>query len=95
MKVPELRRSFPVCYVEVNHQDAVEKGIQNGDTIRLITRRDTMELPARVSDVCLPGLVFVPFHYVEKLINTLTLDAFDPGSKQPEYKICAVRIEKV
>ena len=95
MKVPELRRSFPVCYVEVNDKDAKEKGIQNGDTIKLVTRRDTIELPARVSDVCLPGLVFVPFHYVEKLINTLTLDAFDPGSKQPEYKICAVRIEKV
>ena len=53
-----------------------------------------MELPARVSDVCLPGLVFVPFHYAEKMINILTLDAFDPGSKQPEYKICAAKIEK-
>ncbi|MCG8563955.1 MAG: molybdopterin oxidoreductase family protein, partial [Desulfobacterales bacterium] len=95
MKVPELRRSFPTCYVEVTDQDAKARGIQNGDTIKLVTRRGEMDLPARVSDVCLPGLVFVPFHYVEKLINDLTLDAFDPGSKQPEYKICAVRVEKV
>ena len=95
MKVPELRKSFPSCYVEVNDMDAKEKGIQNGDTVRLITRRGQMDMPARVSDVCLPGLVFVPFHYAEKMINELTLDAFDPGSKQPEYKICAVRIERV
>ena len=94
MKVPELKKSFPSCYVEVNDQDAKKKGIKNGDTIKLITRRGSMELPARVSDVCLPGLIFVPFHYADKLINELTLDAFDPGSKQPEYKICAVKIEK-
>ncbi len=95
MKVPELKRSFPSAYVEVNNQDAKSKGIQNGDTIKLTTRRGSMDLPARVSDVCLPGLVFVPFHYADKLINKLTLDAFDPGSKQPEYKICAVKIKKV
>lgn len=95
MKVPELKKSFPSCYVEVNVEDAKKKGINNGDTIKLVTRRDEIELPARVSDVCLPGLVFVPMHYADKLINKLTLDAFDPGSKQPEYKICAVKIQKV
>ncbi len=95
MKVPELRKSFPACYVEVNDQDAKKLGINNGDTIELATRRDKMDLPARVSDVCRPGLVFVPFHYADKLINKLTLDAVDPGSKQPEYKICAVKIRKV
>ena len=95
MKVPELKRSFPSAYVEVNKEDAKRLGINNGDQIKLVTRRDEMNLPARVSDVCLPGLVFVPFHYVDKLINKLTLDAFDPGSKQPEYKICAVKIQKV
>lgn len=95
MKVPELKKSFPSAYVEVNDGDARKLGIANGDTIRLETRRDTMDLPARVSDVCLSGLVFVPMHYADKLINKLTLDAFDPGSKQPEYKICAVKIQKV
>ena len=95
MKVPELKKSFPTAYIEVNTKDAKAKGINNGDTIKLTTRRGSLDLPARVSDVCLPGLVFVPMHYANKLINLLTLDAFDPGSKQPEYKICAAKIEKV
>lgn len=95
MKVPELKKSFPSAYVEVNKDDAKKLGINNGDQIKLITRRDEINLPARVSDVCLPGLIFVPFHYADKMINKLTLDAFDPGSKQPEYKICAAKIQKV
>ena len=95
MKVPELRRSFPSAYVEVNTKDAKRLGINNGDQILLKTRRDEMRLPARVSDVCREGLVFVPFHYADKLINKLTLDAFDKGSKQPEYKICATKVIKV
>jgi len=95
MKVPELKRSFPSAYVEVNTADAKRLGINNGDPVKLKTRRDEMVLPARVSDVCLPGLVFVPFHYADKLINKLTFDAFDKGSKQPEYKICATQVIKV
>ncbi len=95
MKVPELRRSFPNAYVEINEKDAKKMGIQNGDRVLLETRRDKMVFPARVSDVCRPGLVFVPWFDVNLMINKLTKDAFDPGSKQPEFKICAVRIKKV
>ena len=54
-----------------------------------------MELPARVSDVCRPGLVAVPFFDPKKLVNKLFLDATDPGSREPEYKICAARVRKV
>ncbi len=94
MKVPELKRSFPKAYVEVNTQDAKKKGIQNGDDVLLETRRDKMVFQARVSDVCPPGLVFVPWFDVNLLINKLTKDAIDPGSKQPEFKICAVKVSK-
>ncbi len=95
MKVPELRRSFPKAYVEVNIDDAKKAGIKNGDDVLLETRRDKMVFQAKVSDVCRPGLVFVPWYDVNLLINKLTLNAFDAGSKQPEYKICAIRIKKV
>ena len=95
MKVPELRRSFPKAYVEVNLDDAKKYGIQNGDDVLLETRRDKMVFQARVSDVCRPGLVFVPWYDANLMINKLTLNAFDKGSKQPEYKICAVKIKKV
>jgi len=39
--------------------------------------------------------LFVPWHWSEKLANLLTIDAFDPGSKEPEYKVCAAKIVKV
>ncbi len=94
MKVPELRRSFPKAYVEVNIEDAKAKGIMNGDNVLLETKRDKMVFQAKVSDVCRPGLVFVPWYDPELMINKLTLNAIDNGSKQPEFKICAVRISK-
>ncbi len=94
MKVPELRRSFPKAYVEVNIEDAKAKGIKNGDNVLLETKRDKMVFQAKVSDVCRPGLVFVPWYDAKLMINQLTLNAIDPGSKQPEFKICAVKISK-
>ena len=94
MKVPELKRSFPKAYVEVNKEDAKTLGIQNGDDVLLETRRDKMVFQAKVSDVCRKGLVFVPWYDVNLLINKLTKDAFDPGSKQPEFKICATKVSK-
>ncbi len=95
MKVPELKRSFPEAYVEVNVDDAKKLGIQNGDNVELETRRDKMVFKARVSDVCDKGLVFVPWFDPNLMINRLTKDAFDPGSKQPEFKICATKVRKV
>jgi len=94
MKVPELQRSFPSAYVEINTADAKTLGIKHGDDVLLETRRGKMTLTARVGDVCRQGLVFVPWFDANKLINKLTIDAFDPGSKQPEFKICAVKLKK-
>lgn len=94
MKVPELKRSFPKAYVEVNNEDAKTLGIQNGDDVLLETRRDKMVFQAKVSDVCRKGLVFVPWYDANLLINKLTKDAIDPGSKQPEFKICATKVSK-
>lgn len=93
-KVPELRRANPAAFVEINPQDAERAGIRHGDNVVVETRRDALVLPARVSDVCRPGLIAVPFFDKEKLVNKLFLDATDPASREPEYKICAARIRK-
>ena len=93
-KVPELRRANPAAFVEINPQDAEKAGIRHGDNVVVETRRDALVLPARVSDVCRPGLIAVPFFDKEKLVNKLFLDATDPASREPEYKICAARIRK-
>ena len=65
MKVPELRRSFPKAYVEINTEDAKKLGIRMGDKVLLETRRGKMVFEARVGDVCRPGLVFVPWFDAE------------------------------
>jgi nitrate reductase (cytochrome) len=94
-KVPEIRRSFPNAYVEINTEDAKKLGINNGDAVAVETRRGKLTLPAVVGGVCLPGLIFTPFYDAKKLVNELTVDAVDDISKQPEFKICAAKITKV
>lgn len=94
-KVPEIRKSFPNAYVEINAQDAKRLNINNGDSVSVETRRGKLTLPAVVGEVCLPGLIFTPFFDAKKIVNDLTVDAVDDISKQPEFKICAARIAKV
>jgi nitrate reductase (cytochrome) len=97
MKAEELRRAYPYCFVEINPKDAREMGVRSGDMIKITSRRGEARIRARVVDMPQPGMVFVPWHWEDKdsLINFVTIDAFDPGSKQPEFKICAVKLEKI
>ena len=94
-KVPEIHKAFPTAFVEVNQEDAKRLGVANGDTVRVETRRGSVDLPARVGEICRPGLVFAPFYDAKKLVNELTVDAIDDISKQPEFKICAAKVTKV
>jgi len=95
-RVPQLSRAMPAAYAELNPDDARERGISNGDTVILETRRGRIELPAWVDGRARParGSVFVPFFDERVEINLLTLDAHDPFSKQPDYKKCAVKVRK-
>jgi nitrate reductase NapA len=95
-RVPTLHRAAPNGYVEVNAADARRLGISNGDNVRLISRRGSLTFPAQIDQRGQPpeGQVFVPFFDESMLVNELTLDAFCPISKQPDYKKCAVRVEK-
>jgi nitrate reductase NapA len=96
-RIPTLHRAVPRAYVEVNRDDANELGIRNGDTVRLVTRRGSMPIEARIDYRAQPprGQVFVPFFDESRLVNELTLDAYCPISAQPDYKKCAVRLERV
>jgi predicted molibdopterin-dependent oxidoreductase YjgC len=82
-------------YVEINPEDAESLGIGNGDTVRAVSRRGDITLPALVTERVNRGMVFIPFHYHEAAANLLTNDALDPVCKIPEAKVCAVRLEKV
>ena len=96
--VPELKNAAPEMYVEINEEDAKRLGISDGDLVNITSRRATCKFKAKINGrgKPMPGLVYVSFHDKEddRLINKVLLDAFDPGSKQPEYKVCAVQISK-
>jgi nitrate reductase NapA len=97
MKAPELERVYPEAFIEVNPVDAKKLGVRSGDHLRTTSRRGEAEFLVRVVDIPRPGMVFVPWHWAaeKNLINYVTVDAYDPGSKQPEFKICAVKLAKV
>jgi predicted molibdopterin-dependent oxidoreductase YjgC len=80
--------------VEVNPDDALRLGIADGDWIQVVSRRGQVTARARISERPRAGLVFMTFHFAEAFANTLTLMAVDPVAKIPEYKVCAVRVEK-
>ena len=95
-RIPILHKAVPNAYVELHPADAKKLGIRNGDRVRLTSRRGTVTLPAQIDGRGRPqeGHVFVPFFDEGILINELTLDAFCPISKQPDYKKCAVKVER-
>jgi len=96
MRVPQLRGAMPNAYCEVNPADAAEAGIANGDDIIVSTRRGDIKLTAWLNGRGRPpkGSLFVPFFDEKRLINLITLDAYCPISKEPDYKKCAARIRK-
>ncbi len=93
-RVDILEKLAPEAWVEVNPVDAQRLGVRPGDAVRLVSRRGVVErLIVRVTAVVRSGEVFVPFHYDEACANRLTVDEFDPVSREPNYKQCAVRVE--
>jgi nitrate reductase NapA len=96
-RVKELHQAQPEAFVELNRADATEMGVKDGDMVRLVSPRGSLEIRAEVDGRGNPprGSVFVPFFDESKLINDLTLDAMDSISKEPDYKKCAVRVERV
>ncbi len=90
-----LNERYSECLVEINTEDAARLNIKDLDRVKLVTRRGQMEAKARVGEMTEEGTIFVPFHFSEAAANKLTLAALDPQAKIPEYKVCAVRVEKV
>ncbi len=96
-RIPVLHKAMPNAYVELHPKDAERLQIKTGDKVKLTTRRGEIIMPASVNERGMPTpmQVFVPFFDENMLINDLTLDSFCPISKEPDYKKCAVRVEKV
>jgi assimilatory nitrate reductase catalytic subunit len=84
-----LRKLAPTTlHVEINPADAARFGVADGARVAVRSRRGTAEAIASVTTIVQPGQVFMPMHFAD--VNKLTFPAYDPHSRQPSYKACAV-----
>jgi formate dehydrogenase alpha subunit len=81
-------------FIEINANDAADLGISDGDRVLVTSRRARIRSWARVSDKTRRGQVWMPFHFQDGNSNWLTIDSLDDVSAVPEYKVCAVRVER-
>jgi predicted molibdopterin-dependent oxidoreductase YjgC len=90
-----LDREVPASYVEIHPRDAEKLQVKNGTCVKVSSRRGEIEIAVRITEKVKEGSVFIPFHFRESPANVLTNPAVDPIAKIPEYKVCAVKIEKL
>lgn len=106
-RAPQLQSAAPDAWVELSPADAESLGVGEGDMVRVESPRGRLEAKARISGIK-EGVVFAPFHYGyfdqpeddspdghPRAANELTITEWDPASKQPLYKVGAVRVTKV
>ncbi|MGW2861035.1 molybdopterin oxidoreductase family protein [Streptomyces sp. NPDC001205] len=94
-RVPGLNAAAPGAYVEMHPLLAGRIGVGDGDAVTVTSRRGRATAPARVTTAIRSDTVFMPFHWAgEGRANNLTNPALDPVSKMPEFKVCAVRVER-
>lgn len=97
MRVPQLQTAMPHAYLEMHPDDAAKRGLVNGETVVLASRRGRIKLPLWLNGRSRPprGSLFVPFFDQRLMVNDVTLGAVDPLSKEPDYKKCAATVCKV
>ncbi|MGW3557863.1 molybdopterin oxidoreductase family protein, partial [Streptomyces sp. NPDC000963] len=94
-RVEELNAAAPGPFVELHPRLAERIGVAEGERITVVSRRGRAVAPARITASIRPDTVFMPFHWAgEGRANTLVNPALDPVSRMPEFKVCAVRLER-
>jgi assimilatory nitrate reductase catalytic subunit len=94
-KVPILEHLSPHAWVDMNPRDGRALGLKAQDRVDVVSRRGRVrDVELRLTETMAPGQVFVPFHYAEANANQMTQSAFDPISREPNYKQSAVRVER-
>ena len=93
-RVDGLNKLYPEGLVEINPEDAEKLGIKDSDMTKISSKRGSIEIKAKISTRSPKGVIFIPFHFAEAAANKLTNTQMDPIAKIPEYKVCAVKIEK-
>ena len=89
-----LRKLAPrELYVEIHPDDATRLRISANERVRIRSRRGEADALALITSTVQPGQIYLPMHFND--VNRLTFPAFDPHSRQPSYKACAVRVERI
>jgi predicted molibdopterin-dependent oxidoreductase YjgC len=89
-----LHHENSVAFIQIHPDDAARLQIYPGEEVKVSTRRGGISAKAWITERVNPGVVFIPMHFMENAANRLTNAALDPVTKTPEYKVCAVRLEK-
>ncbi len=99
-KVKRLLTHIPQPYLEMNKVDAYLRKLKEGDIAVIKSRRGEVQVKVNVTNDIRDGLVFLPMHWGKVLdndfgrANNITNDRIDPVSKEPDFKYCAVQVEK-
>lgn len=94
-RVAGIGKKSPDCFVEINPSDLEALGAEDGQMLRVSTRRGSIVARAAATKKVKPGRIWMPFHFAESSANELTIDAYDDISKTAEYKVCAALVEAV
>jgi formate dehydrogenase alpha subunit len=92
---PSLAGIYPKGVVEIHPEDGLKLGLESGDWVKVASRRGEVVAEAKVTDRSPLGVIFISFHWKEAAANILTINELDPVAKIPEYKYCAVNVQKV
>jgi assimilatory nitrate reductase catalytic subunit len=94
-QVELLNDMVPNAWLEMNPRDASRLDLKPHDRVTVRSRRGAVaNLELRITGIVAPGQIFMPFHFPETNSNIVTLGAFDPISREPNFKQCAVRVER-
>lgn len=94
-EVPILERLSPNPWIEMNPRDARMLRLKSSERVDVVSRRGRIrDVELRLTETVAPGQVFVPFHWAHANANQATQSAFDPISREPNYKQSAVRVER-
>jgi formate dehydrogenase alpha subunit len=94
-KTPEINVICPEARAEMHPADANRFAVDDGDTVRLSSRRGSVDMKVTITDRSQEGTVFTTYNHSHTPVNLLTLDALDRLSRTPEYKLCAIKVEKL
>ncbi len=93
-RASSLTQIWPECTVEMHPNDAARQGLQTGDWVTVASRRGELTARLLVTGRSPERVIFIPFHFAEAAANMLTDPRLDKRAKIPDFKVCAVRVEK-